>query len=174
MPRVSRACAINMVPNLPAPISPTVTGRPAASRSSSFAWRFMHETETQPGRGHKRRLPARNGLLAEGAGDEGLGGALGAGRAPRHIDFGRTDVCCRHVDALPGLKAFCLAHNVCSRDTVGSTIGRQLAFFMAAHCTGRRDASDSTRGIFGALDRRFGRVARRTVEAINLLACILK
>ena len=30
MPRVSRACDRNMVPNLPAPIRPTVTGRPAA------------------------------------------------------------------------------------------------------------------------------------------------
>jgi hypothetical protein len=35
MPRVRRTCARNMVPNLPAPIRPTVTGRPAASRSSS-------------------------------------------------------------------------------------------------------------------------------------------
>jgi len=34
-PLVSRACDRNMVPNLPAPIRPTVTGFPAASRSSS-------------------------------------------------------------------------------------------------------------------------------------------
>ena len=40
MPRVSRACERNIVPNLPAPIRPTVTGRPAASRSSSKEWRF--------------------------------------------------------------------------------------------------------------------------------------
>ncbi len=39
-PCVRRTCARNMVPNLPAPIRPTVTGRPAAFRSSSRAWRF--------------------------------------------------------------------------------------------------------------------------------------
>ena len=36
MPRVSRACDRNMVPNLPAPMTPTVTGFPAASRSRSL------------------------------------------------------------------------------------------------------------------------------------------
>ncbi len=40
-PAVSRACARNIVPNLPAPTRPTVTGRPAAWRSSSMRWRFM-------------------------------------------------------------------------------------------------------------------------------------
>ena len=40
MPAVSRACDRNMVPNLPAPMTPTVTGRPAASRSSNLACRF--------------------------------------------------------------------------------------------------------------------------------------
>src|SRR5450631_2503577 len=60
MPRVSRACVRNMVPNLPAPIRATVTGFPAASRSRSFAWRFtsaLHnkrKTETQARRRHKR------------------------------------------------------------------------------------------------------------------------
>ena len=41
MPGVSRACARNMVPNLPQPISPTRTGRPASARSESRRWRFM-------------------------------------------------------------------------------------------------------------------------------------
>src|SRR5262249_3345901 len=36
-----RTWARNIVPNLPAPISPTVIGRPAASRASSLACRFI-------------------------------------------------------------------------------------------------------------------------------------
>ena len=40
VPRGSRACDNYMVPNLPAPMTPTVTGFPAASRSSSLACRF--------------------------------------------------------------------------------------------------------------------------------------
>ena len=36
----ARTCVMNMVPNLPAPIRPTVTGRPAASRCSSIACKF--------------------------------------------------------------------------------------------------------------------------------------
>src|SRR5256714_14508037 len=40
MPCVRRAWLKNIVPNLPAPISPTVTGRPAAFRSSKSVCRF--------------------------------------------------------------------------------------------------------------------------------------
>ena len=36
MPAVVRAWARNIVPNLPAPTTPTVTGRPCACRSSSI------------------------------------------------------------------------------------------------------------------------------------------
>ena len=49
----SRACARNMVPNLPAPIRPTVTGRPAAFRSSSRAWRFTGD----PSGDHTSAIP---------------------------------------------------------------------------------------------------------------------
>ena len=41
-PLVSRACVRNIVPNFPAPIRPTVTGRPDASRSRRRVERFIH------------------------------------------------------------------------------------------------------------------------------------
>src|SRR5882672_7835851 len=40
-PGVRGACARYMAANLPAPITPTRNGRPWASRSLSFAWRFI-------------------------------------------------------------------------------------------------------------------------------------
>src|SRR5262245_8388522 len=45
IPSVKRTWETNMVPNLPAPIRPTVTGRNAACRSSSMAWRFTARSE---------------------------------------------------------------------------------------------------------------------------------
>src|ERR1700716_3425254 len=76
MPGVRRTWARNMVPNLPAPMSPTVTGRPAAARARSIACRFMG-TILQSRRQRSTAAPARRGhgskrledLLAERAGD---------------------------------------------------------------------------------------------------------
>ena len=40
MPGVCFACARYIAPNLPAPIRPTLSGRPSAARASSMRWRF--------------------------------------------------------------------------------------------------------------------------------------
>src|SRR5215813_11396668 len=59
IPSVQRAWARNMVPNLPAPIRPTVTGRPAACRPSSMAWRFTERSEHSNPCNHYCRRAAR-------------------------------------------------------------------------------------------------------------------
>src|SRR6516165_10682921 len=59
IPSVKRAWARNMVPNLPAPIRPTVTGRPAACRPSSMAWRFTERSEHSNPCNHYCRRAAR-------------------------------------------------------------------------------------------------------------------
>ena len=40
MPGVCFACARYIAPNLPAPIRPTLSGRPSAARATSMRWRF--------------------------------------------------------------------------------------------------------------------------------------
>src|ERR1044072_3685904 len=108
MPRVSRACERNMVPNLPAPIRPTVTGRPAASRSSSKEWRFtgssardfVLRSTPHSGAGEQR-------LLAHRLGDERLVDALFVVRlAPFGPDDGGAAVRRGDVEARAALKAF--------------------------------------------------------------------
>src|SRR5262245_35856869 len=60
MPCVRRACERNIVPNLPAPITATVTGRPAASRSRSFVWRFKKRSVADLRRKHKHGRGTRS------------------------------------------------------------------------------------------------------------------
>src|ERR1043166_4748367 len=76
MPRVSRACERNMVPNLPAPIRPTVTGRPAASRSSRREWRFTNSSAQVSARRTPHSRTREQRLLAHRLGDERLVDAL--------------------------------------------------------------------------------------------------
>ena len=56
MPLVRRSWVRNMVPNLPAPITATVTGRPAASRSRSFVWRFKRYSVADARRKRHRQV----------------------------------------------------------------------------------------------------------------------
>src|SRR5205085_11216879 len=82
MPRVRRTCERNIVPNLPAPIRPTVTGRPAASRSSSNACRFTSVSSRLRWRDDNTERRGRTTLLADRARDERLVAAfLRIGRA---------------------------------------------------------------------------------------------
>src|SRR5581483_11552170 len=113
MPRVSRACAANMVPNLPAPIRPTVIGLPALSRSRSLACKFntLSRQEFAQGKHSAAKLTSGSALLTERAGDECIGRAAWAGAAPGEIDLRRTHLGRRHVEALARGKPVRFTHD---------------------------------------------------------------
>src|SRR6185503_13716206 len=130
-----------MVPNFPAPMRPTVTGRPAASRSSSMAWRFT-ETSILPPRNwaampHWTQLEfgtpcTQRGqfigvapLLAHRARDEYLGPAFGfIGRAALEQDLGRTFQLRLGIEALSDLESFASAEFIDRRLTIGAAVPR--------------------------------------------------
>src|SRR5262245_55865771 len=112
-----------MVPNLPAPITPTVTGRPCASRASSMVWRFTGRPRAHGGtRTHAfaalrpiRCLTGslRRPLLASRLQHEGLGRASALGRAlARQPDPGRAFVGSVDFNALAGAVALGAAERI--------------------------------------------------------------
>src|SRR6185437_15868744 len=177
-PRVRRACDRNMVPNLPAPIRPTVTGRPAASRSRSLADRFTGVVSRNPyrwrrkhgsGVGTSRRRAF--GSLAERTGDEGFGLALGSVRAAGQINLGRTGLGRGHVDALAGLEALRLADGIGGGDAIGRAVGRDLADLVTADDAGWRVfAGDAFGGVVGRVRRVGGSDAGLVSEILDALA----
>ena len=96
-----------MVPNLPAPIRPTVTGRPAASRSSSRECRFTVFLRADSSLRRTSYYRAREQpLLAHRLGDERLVDALFVVRlAPFGPDDGGTAVRRGDVEARAALKS---------------------------------------------------------------------
>src|SRR5712691_5507770 len=165
-PRVTRACARNMVPNLPAPIRPTVTGRPAASRSSSMAWRFTEASIVAC----CTLVPAIEGgiacgmlLLAHRAGDENLGRTFaGVGRAALEQDLRRAFLLGLGVEALAGLKSLAAAERDGCRRAIGSAVLRRRAALARRHRTRIRQSDDRAGRLLGGL-------ARPVAELIDLL-----
>src|SRR5437588_2825990 len=121
MPAVRRTWLRNMVPSLPAPIRPTVTGRPAASRSSSNACKFTSyhlpchlRIIDDPHRQSLLDAPHLRGmmaaLLADRARHERLIPALlGIGHAAFAPHLRRALECRGDVEAVAALKALGLA-----------------------------------------------------------------
>src|SRR6185369_11270329 len=139
MPRVSRTCDRNMVPNLPAPIRPTASGRSSASRASNLAWRFTPEM-----------------LLAHCPADKGdvlalarLRLALAGGHPHRAL------LCGGDIDAGAEGETFGLAKLVGGVLAVGRAIGGDRAGLVTGDDPGGRQLDDR---IGGVLDRAPGRL----------------
>src|SRR5262249_38734797 len=144
-PRVNRACARNMVPNLPAPIRPTVTGRPAASRSSSMVWRF-----TEASRMFARGTP----LLANGAGDENLGRTFGiVGRTAFEQKPRRTYLLGLRVEASAALESFAAAQRDRRRRAVGRAVAGRRTALASRQGAGIRQSDDGAGRLLGGLAR---------------------
>src|SRR4029453_8285258 len=167
-PRVARACARNMVPNLPAPITPTVTGRPAASRASSMLWRFTGAPPRRSGRGAARlvrprlycftgwrRRPSLTGCLQHEVLD--LAGPLRRW-ATRQPDPGRALLRRIDLQALAGTIAFGAAECIGSFRAIGRAIRRHRAADPAMRYFGTRPEHDSGRRLPGLLGRILGGV----------------
>src|SRR5690349_20770897 len=131
-PSVRRACARNMVPNLPAPISPTVTGRPAAFRSSNSVCRF---TSASPAFSRRWQIVAPpESLLADRARDEGLVAALlRIRRAALAIHLRRALEGGCDVDALTVRKALRLAHRKARAGAIRRAVRRDHAELVSGH-----------------------------------------
>ena len=110
-------------------------------------------------------------LLAEGAGDEGLGVAAGPAATARQPDLGRADLGGGHVDAAAGLEAFGPAHGIGGGPAVGRAIGRDPALLMARKRTGStadgHDIGGALGGVLGAVDRLAGRDAGLVAELLD-------
>src|SRR5665213_3444066 len=182
MPAVSRACDRNMVPNFPAPITPTVTGRPSASRSSNLPCRFMRDAPSRMARRKHRRPLETSGrgsavsavLLAENPRNESLVVAFRPAIAARQQHFGRTNFGGRHVDALAGLKTFRLARVHGHRHAVRRAVGRDGAFFMHDKRARIGDTHHRIGRALGGIDRRFGGDAGFAAEILDLRTRILE
>ena len=115
MPRVSRACDRNMVPNLPAPISADGDRAAGGLAFEKFGVKVhaaaplcgaKRNTGAAAAQASAARRPGRTiGLLAERAGNEGLGVASGPAAAARQIDLRRADLGGGHVEALAGCRS---------------------------------------------------------------------
>src|SRR5262249_3857528 len=157
-PRVNRACARNMVPNLPAPIRPTVTGRPAASRSSSMVWRFT---------GASRMLARGKPLLADGAGDENLGRAFGiVGGTAFEQELGRTFLLGLRVEASAALESFAATERNRRRRAVGAAVAGRRTALASGQGAGIRQSDDGA-------GRLLGGVARLAAELVDVLLSAL-
>src|SRR3954453_19294361 len=159
-PSVLRACVRNMVPNLPAPIRPTVTGRPAAFRSSNRVCRFTRDLPIFSG---KWQIGVRSeSLLADGARHERLVAALlRVGRAAFTIHLRRALEGRRDVDALTARKALRLAERKRGAATIRRAVRRKRAELMASHDIGGRQPRDRASRVGDALGEIPGRVRRR-------------
>src|SRR5690348_16021934 len=127
MPRVRRTCERNMVPNLPAPIRPTVTGWPAASRSRSFAWRFMTDDRGRRTEDRYQSLCRLSSVVcrllpAHRAGDVGFGAALADRRLGLDPAPDRTLLLGLDVQAGATRIAFRPAQRIGRRRAIGTAI----------------------------------------------------
>src|SRR5262249_54030418 len=141
IPSVKRTWETNMVPNLPAPMRPTVTGRPAACRSSSMAWRFTQCSDRRKGWSYYGRRTASClaqvhtcalrtrcalALLAHRARHENLGRTLRiVQRAALEQDLRRAFVLRLGVDAFAGLESLAAAGRGGRRLAVGGAVVRR-------------------------------------------------
>src|SRR5262249_19688178 len=137
MPWVRRTWARNIVPNLPAPTSPTVTGRPAASRASSLACRFMGAlpavaaNRSTPDAARRelrgsRSMGEERSLLAERARHVALDHARRRRLAVRPVERDRRTFLRRlEIDAAAGREAVRLADRFRSGTAVGRAIRRR-------------------------------------------------
>src|SRR3954453_5539765 len=154
IPSVRRACDRNIVPNLPAPISPTVTGRPAALRSSNSACRFKRSPLTSspakggdpvaaglyddPRRRSLRDAPRSRGmtteLLADRTRDERFVPALlRIGRAALPVHLRRAFERGRDVDTVAARKAFRAAQRQSRAVAIGRAVWRNGAKLVTGH-----------------------------------------
>src|SRR4029077_19337696 len=132
IPRVRRGWERNMVPNFPAPIRPTVTGRPAASRSSSKACRFTSVSFRVRERDDTTERRGRTTLLADRARDERLVGAfLRVGRTSLAPHLCRAFEGRRDVEAGAALKALRLAQRYARDAAIRRAVRRRGAQLMA-------------------------------------------
>src|SRR4051812_47977710 len=180
-PRVRLACARNIVPNFPAPMRPTVTGRPAASRSSNMAWRFTEtsilpsrdwaavprscQLELGPPHTGRGQFIAVAPLLAHRARDEYLRPAFGfIGRAALEQDFGRTFQLRLGIEALSHLESLAAAECVDRRLTIGTAVSRRRATLARRHDAG-----------IGQADHRVGRILGGVASlTAQLVECLLR
>src|SRR5271166_4255696 len=186
MPRVTRACARNMVPNLPAPITPTVTGLPAASRLSNMAWRFtassigdrsaacthtvllawagLASAISTLSVGSTRGARPQQASLAHRARDEDLSGALGAaGRtAFEQEPSGFALLLGAGIEAFAGLKPLAAAKRHGRRLAVRSAVVRRSARLARIHdsCVRKSDHGG------GRILRGFARLAAELIELV--------
>src|SRR5215831_10204929 len=167
-PRVNRACARNMVPNLPAPIRPTVTGRPAASRSSSMVWRFT---------GASRVLARGKPLLADGAGDENLGRAFGiVGGTAFEQELGRTFLLGLRVEASAALESLAAAERDRRRWAVGRAVAGRRTALASRQGAGIRQSDDGAGRLLRGVTRLAAELVDVFLSALHVrfeLACAL-
>src|SRR5258707_8888400 len=154
-----------MVPNLPAPMRPTVTGRPAACRSSSMAWRFTERSDRRkewsyygrrtancPAQVHTCALRTRYAvvLLAHRARYENLGRTFRiVRRAALEQDLRRAFVFRLSIDGFAGLESLAAAGRGRRRLTVGGAVLRRGAALAHGHDAGVRQSHDRVGGILG-------------------------
>src|SRR4051794_17153470 len=140
-PSVLRACVRNIVPNLPAPIRPIVTGRPAAFRSSSSVCRFTRGLPIFSGRW---QIAVRSeSLLADGARDERLVAAfLRIGRAAFAIHLRRALEGRGDVNALAAPKTLRFAERQRGAAAIRRAVRRNRADFVPGHDVGARQSRD--------------------------------
>src|SRR5215813_807422 len=197
MPSVKRTWETNMVPNLPAPIRPTVTGRNAACRSSSMAWRFTerseHSNPIQSLRQTNRALssavhacgrqtrPAPRptiagvrrswavGLLAHRARHENLGRAFRViRRAALEQDLRRAFVLRLGVEAFAGLESFAAAGRAGRRLAIGGTVLRHRAALAHGHDARVRQSHDRVGRTLGGVAGLLAELIERRLRALQI------
>src|SRR5215470_17428480 len=181
---VKRTWEANMVPNLPAPMRPTVTGRPAACRSTSMAWRFTEcsdrrkewsyygrRTASCPAQVHTcaRQTRCAVVLLAHRARYENLGRTFRVvRRAALEQNLRRALVLRLGVDAFAGLESLAAAGRGCRRLAVGGAILRRGAALAHGHDAGVRQSHDCVGRILGDVAGVLGELIERRLRALQI------
>src|SRR5262245_35516129 len=184
IPSVKRTWEANMVPNFPAPMRPMVTGRPAACRSSSMAWRFTECSDRRKewsyyGRPtasclaqvHTCALQTRCtvALLAHRARHENLGRTFRiVRRAALEQDLRRTFVLRLGVDAFAGLKSLAAAGRGRRRLAVGGAVLRRGATLADGHDARVRQSHDRVGRILGDVAGLLGELIERRLRALQI------
>jgi len=106
-------------------------------------------------------------LLAEGAGDEGLGVATLAAVAAGQIDLRRANFRRGHIETLAGVETLGLANGHSGGQAIGRSVGRNLAFLVATDHACAGNPRNRTGGVFSSVDSRLGSDAGLVAEILD-------